>query len=189
MERLTDVAEDLNTTMKLSPPIDIEVESAKVLKNAIKREMESEGGQLYDTDKQTLKDETWEYLTETLEIVPRTQEAAAPPPDKPKKSEKVQKKKEEKKVAKKNAATKKKAPAKKKAEKKAAPAKKKAAPKNTSVGPSNKEKVYKLWKNGKGMKDPEKIVTKIGDAVKVTTVSGWLKAWANGKNLPACAKK
>jgi hypothetical protein len=186
LEKLKEIAKDLNETMALDPAIDTDVESAKVLKNAIKREMETggeDGGcQLFPKDRETLQDETWEYLTETLGIEPREQEAAAPPSEKPKKSEKIQEKKEEKKVA-----TKKKAAAKKKAAKKAA-AKKKATPAKKNEGPSNKEKAYKLWKNGKGIKDPEKIQAKVPD-VKVNTIKGWLNAWANGKNLPACAKK
>ena len=126
LEKLIEVGNDLNTTMKLEPPIPVDVESAKELKQLIKDEMALEGGQLYETDKQTLKDETWEYLTETLGISPRKATPAASTTHKPKKSEK---KKEEQKVAK--AAVKKKAA--KKAAKKAV--KKKAAPAAAKKGP------------------------------------------------------
>lgn len=132
LEKLQEVARDLNETMKLDPPIDADVESAKELKQAIKAEMGAEGGQLYDTDAETLKEETWEYLTETLEIEPRKAGAQAPPPAAPKKSPAKAEKKKEEKVAKKTAA--KKVPAKKKSpvKEKVATAKKKEAPKAAS---------------------------------------------------------
>ena len=89
------------------------------------------------------------------------------------------------KVPKKEAPAKKEAPTKKKTPKKEAPAKKK------DKGPSNKEVVWKLWKNGKGMTDPEKLHKKVNEAVKLTTIKQWLKKWAEGDPnwLPACAKK
>lgn len=128
LEKLREVAEDLNVTMKLKPTIDIEVESAKELKQNILKEMGVDDGQLYKRDVETLKPETWEYLTDTLGIDPRD-----PPPstgqDAPTKSPKANKKEEEKVATKKKAAAKKKtAPAKKKA----APAKKKVAPKKAT---------------------------------------------------------
>jgi hypothetical protein len=143
LEKLKEIARDINEAIKMDPPISTDSDSAKELKEHIREEMEAEGGQLYDTDKDTLKEPTWEYLTETLGIVPRQQEAAAPPLEKPKKSEKAQKKKEEKTVAKK-AAAKKKAPAKKKA----APAKREVDEYGFRPG-TKKSEAMKLIAKGK----------------------------------------
>lgn len=157
LEKLVEVAEDLNTTMKLDPSIDTSVESAKELKQAIRKEMEAEGGQLYETDQQTLKDETWEYLTKTLEVVPRPTEAATPPPDKPKKSEKVQKKEEEK-VGKKTAAAKKKTAAKKKS----APAKREVDEYGFRPGTKKSEAMKQI---AKGKTKYDKLKEKFGGQV------------------------
>ena len=191
LEKLKEVAEDLNATMKLDPSIGTDIESAKNLKQAIKEEMGTGGAneagepdgscQLYDTDQQTLKDETWEYLTDTLGIEPKTAEAAAPSPDKPKKSETVQKKEEEK-VGKKKTA--------KKTAAKKAPAKKKAAPAKTngdntlSIGEA-KDAVRKLLMAGKKLTKDEivkelKITPKrAGDALSFLKNA----KYANGRPL------
>jgi len=70
LEMLQDVAKDLNKVLKLKPAIPIDADSSKELKAAILVEMNAEGGQLYNTDKEMLETDTWEYLTETLDIEP-----------------------------------------------------------------------------------------------------------------------
>jgi hypothetical protein len=60
-------------------------------------------------------------------------------------------------------------------------------------GPSNKEQVWKLYqKVGNKDKASEKAETwfkEIKEAVKLTTIRGWIGDWNRGKNLPGCAKK
>lgn len=59
----------------------------------------------------------------------------------------------------------------------------------TSKPPSNKELVWKAWKNGNGETDPEKLNKTISNNVQTSTIKTWLKQWAADNNLPACAKK
>jgi hypothetical protein len=66
---------------------------------------------------------------------------------------------------------------------------KKTKPAREAGTPSNKEVVYKAWKKSKEKADPEKLVGEVNEAVKLTTVRGWLSAWKRGENLPACAGK
>jgi hypothetical protein len=165
LEKLKEVAKDLNETMKLDPPIDVDVESAKELKQAIKEEMETEGGQLFETDVETLKEDTWEYLTDTLSIEPRKAEAAAPPAGASKKSKKIQKEKEEK-VGKKAAAKKKAAPTTKK---KAAPAKREVDEYGFRPG-TKKSEAMKVIAKGKTKYDKlkEKFGGQVDFAIKET---------------------
>lgn len=192
LDKLKEIAADLNAKLKLDPALDVEVDSAKALKAAIVKEMEAEGGQLYNEDQELLEEDTWEYLTDTLELEPKPAPTKSDD-DKPTKAPGVQKKKEEAEMAKKKAKKekgKKKAAVTKDAKpvKKKAPAAKKKKTEKKLSGPSNKEKVYKLWNAGK-IKKPEKLHAKIDEAVQLSTISGWIKAWENGKNLPACATK
>lgn len=59
---------------------------------------------------------------------------------------------------------------------------------NTETGPSNKEVVYKLWKKKPSI-EPQKCFEEVNEAVKLTTIRGWINQWKNGNNLPACAKE
>lgn len=78
-------------------------------------------------------------------------------------------------------------PVKKATAKKAASKKALAKPKVADHSKSNKAIVYKTWKGG--TKDPEKLHKKVKEAVQLTTIKNWLKAWAEGKNLPTIANK
>lgn len=127
LEKLQDVAEDLNKCLKLKPTINADTESAKELKKAILAEMAVDGGQLYDTDQEMLKSETWDYLINTLEIEPRDAPQAKPS-DKSKKSSKITEEEKEMAGKKGKGKEKKKTPAKKtalakKVEKKKTPVK------------------------------------------------------------------
>lgn len=198
--RLKKVARDMNKVMGLSPKIDLNADYDVILKG-----IKAETKELFQDDKFT--GATWEFFEDDLGIV-RTDlpfDAAGPgpgtPTKKPKKSlkkkpvKKTTKKAEKKKPVKKKATKKssKKAAAnseKKTTKKKASakPAKKKSAGK-TDFSKSNKARVWKLWKNGKGIKDPEKLHKRVNEAVKVNTIRGWLSSWQKGSNLPAVAKQ
>ena len=47
---------------------------------------------------------------------------------------------------------------------------------------SNKQKVYDGWKEGEI--DPVKLRLVVKDAVKLSTVRGWVNRWKNSKGLP-----
>jgi hypothetical protein len=70
---------------------------------------------------------------------------------------------------------------------KPAKAKKKTA-KEPGV-PSNKEIVYKAWKESKQKLETAELSKKVKGAVKDNTIRGWLSAWKKKTNLPACANK
>ena len=53
--------------------------------------------------------------------------------------------------------------------------------------PSNKEVVFKLWKQ-KNSVDPEVCFTEVKEAVKLQTIKSWIKDCVKGTNFPACAK-
>jgi len=67
----------------------------------------------------------------------------------------------------------------------------KVAKSDTVRGPSNKEQVYKAWlKNkDKSAKNAEEYANAVNQAVKVSTIRGWISAWGRGDNLPSCATK
>lgn len=54
---------------------------------------------------------------------------------------------------------------------------------------SNKGRIFSAWKNGEGEADIAKLNAMVNNAVKESTIKGWISAWKNGKNLPAIAKK
>lgn len=54
-------------------------------------------------------------------------------------------------------------------------------------GPSDKERIYKLWIEDKELK-PDDLLKRTKATVKRSTVTNWLSSWKNGKSLPACAK-
>ena len=60
--------------------------------------------------------------------------------------------------------------------------------KASSEGPSNKERVYRLWEK-KPTVDPQKCFEEVEEAVKLTTIRSWINQWKKGKALPACANK
>lgn len=59
-------------------------------------------------------------------------------------------------------------------------------PKKEAGELSNKAIVYLAWKEGE--EDSEKLFSKVKEAVKITTIKGWMNQWKNGKNLPAIVK-
>ncbi len=81
--------------------------------------------------------------------------------------------------------------AKAKAEKPAKPAKeKKDKPKKEKkeAGPSRKLKLYTEWAKSKQKLTAEQL-HKMQSDLSLNTIKGWVKGWANGKRLPAGAKK
>lgn len=60
-------------------------------------------------------------------------------------------------------------------------------------GPSNKEKVWRLYEKlankEKAAEKASDFHEKIGKGVELNTVRAWISAWNHGKNLPGCAKK
>lgn len=101
--------------------------------------------------------------------------------------EEVRMKREEEEAQKGGEKTKESKPKKEKAEKAPKESKPKEPKERTPVdhSKSNKAIVYKAWKAG--TKDPEKLHKKVNEAVKLTTITAWIRAWANGKMLPAIA--
>lgn len=66
--------------------------------------------------------------------------------------------------------------------------KEKAPPKKDEKGPSNKLQVYTAWKKSKGKSDVPTLHGIVNEAVKETTIRGWVSQWGKGENLPAGAK-
>jgi hypothetical protein len=73
----------------------------------------------------------------------------------------------------------------------AVPAPKSPKPSKDAGEPSNKEVVYRAWHANKD-RSSEQAPTYfklVKEAVKLTTIRGWISAWLKGQNLPACATK
>ena len=63
---------------------------------------------------------------------------------------------------------------------------KKAKAEKVAGAPSNKSVIFLAWKSGKT--DVKELLALVKDAVKESTVKGWLNQWKHDKNLPAVAK-
>jgi len=71
--------------------------------------------------------------------------------------------------------------------KKAEPKEKKAKGPEEEKAPSNKQKIYQLYQKvskEKALTHTEKWFKQIEEAVKLSTIRGWVSAWNKGKNLP-----
>ena len=193
-KRLVNAARDLNKSLGLEPPIGFDEELDKTIpvekmsEGDLIEALKGESEQCDGSEK--LADDTWAVFKELGVPVDRSDED----PDEVDDSEedvkppkKAAKKAPAKKVAAKKVAAKK-APV-KKAPVKKAPSRKTTASKERP--PSNKEVVYKTWKNGKGETDAEKLHALVKGAVKLNTIKIWIAAWKRGdvNYLPACAKK
>lgn len=58
---------------------------------------------------------------------------------------------------------------------------------------SASSRLWKLWKNGKGIKDPEKLFEKLNDdienpTIKLQSIKWMLHKWSKGERLPGIAK-
>ena len=62
----------------------------------------------------------------------------------------------------------------------------KAKAEKVAGAPSNKSVIFLAWKSGKT--DVKELLALVKDAVKESTVKGWLNQWKHDKNLPAVAK-
>jgi len=56
------------------------------------------------------------------------------------------------------------------------------------AGPSRKLKLYTEWAKSKQKLTAEQL-HKMQSDLSLNTIKGWVKGWANGKRLPAGAKK
>ena len=59
--------------------------------------------------------------------------------------------------------------------------------KESDKGPSNKGRVWQIWSK-KPSTTPDELATEVDNAVKVSTVRGWLSSWKAGRDLPKLAK-
>jgi len=118
LEMMQAVAKDCNRVLKMDPAIPTDLKTTEAMKKAILKEMD---GELYDTDEENLKPETFAFLTNNLGIDvkedPGQADAADPqdalkekPPKErgkpPTKSKAVQAKQEEERATRKDAAEK-----------------------------------------------------------------------------------
>lgn len=64
-----------------------------------------------------------------------------------------------------------------------------AAEKRPSInGKPVKHKVWELWKNGKGITDPQQMHDAIGKLISCSTIKIWLAGWPKGEWLPKISK-
>lgn len=67
LEKMKAVAEDLNEVLAMDPPIPVDVSTTTDMRGAILVEV---ADQIYESDKENLKKETWDYLINNLGIEP-----------------------------------------------------------------------------------------------------------------------
>lgn len=162
LKDLETAVDEVNEQLDLDPVI--EKTSDKHMRQELKEAMEDADGELFEGNE--------EFTSGTYKVF----EVLGIEHDAVKIKDESVKKGENEKMKTKTKATKKKAEGLKVGKKK-----------TVDYSKSNKAVIYKAWKKGKGIKDPEKLLKLVNNKVALTTVRGWLGMWKNGKGLPAIA--
>jgi hypothetical protein len=210
--------EEINDKLELDPPIPTDFDSVKELKKRIRQEMAKYDGQLFEFDEEKFSEETWEFLTEDLEIKPRPkkewakflkelekeakEKAEEDESDPEEEDENGDEDEDEQTTTEKKKKGKDKDMADEKTGKKKVEGKKgkeeKTEKKTTTskkepkdLTKSNKAQVWLAWDGGKGETNPDKLHKLIKKEVKLDTIKQWLKAWERNdpRYLPAIAKQ